>query len=202
MAMQHILKELSPYLKEECVVTDTGSTKSRVISWAKDYLHPHVDFVGGHPMAGKEVSGIENADPDLFKGSTYCITPSPSASESAKDLVADVAKKIGAKPLFIDAEKHDDLVAAISHLPMIISSALVSAATESASWEEMSQVASSGFRDTTRLASSDSKMSADIYRTNQKSIKQWIDTFIRELESYKALIRDGDEGLSSKASRH
>lgn len=196
--MQSVMKELSPSLKKGSVVTDTGSTKSQVMSWAEDLLPLNVDFVGGHPMAGKEVSGIENADPGLFKGSVYCITPSPSASGRAKDVVADMARKVGATPLVIEAEKHDDLVAAVSHLPMIVSSALVSVATSSTFWEEISTLASSGFRDTTRLASSDPKMSIDIYRTNQNSIGQWIDALIRELESYRALIVGDGEGLQQK----
>ncbi|MFQ5875485.1 MAG: prephenate dehydrogenase [Dehalococcoidia bacterium] len=197
LAIQQVMKEIGPQLGAGCVVTDTGSTKVQIMAWADEYLPSSVDFVGGHPMAGKEVSGIENADPDLFVDATYCIIPSSRASSRAVNLVNGLVERVGAVPFFPSAEEHDGLVAGISHLPLIISSALISATANSASWRELYKLAASGFTDATRLASSDPVMSADICLTNQEAIRHWIDRLIAQLEDYKKLIGDGGEELQN-----
>ena len=124
VAMRQVMEEIARGLRENCIVTDTASTKSLVMEWAGELLPPHVSFVGGHPMAGKETAGIANADAKLFAGKAYCIVPSPDATESAVKLVAGLVHLIGAQPLFIDAHEHDRYVAAVSHLPLVLSSAL------------------------------------------------------------------------------
>ena len=198
MTMGKVMEAMSLGLKQGCVVTDTGSTKARIMEWAEKYLPPTVDFVGGHPMAGKEVSGSENADPGLFEGATYCIIPSPRASKRAIEAVTGLAKRVGAVPFFPDAAEHDGLVAAISHLPLISSSALISATTSSPSWQLMSGLAASGFRDATRLASTDPEMSVGICLTNQVAITQGIDRYIEELQEYKRRICEGSRELKAK----
>ena len=198
LAIRSVMEALKSTLTERCVVTDTGSTKAQVLAWAEDYLPSSVDFVGGHPMAGKEVSGVENADPDLFKDASYCIIPSLRASIRSVEVVTRLVERVGAVPFFPEAGEHDALVAAVSHLPLILSSALVSTTTSSVSWREMSRLATSGFRDASRLASTDPEMGADICLTNQEAIEHWIDRFIGELEEYKRLVRDGGEELQEK----
>jgi len=194
MAMKAMLAEIGMSLKEGCIVTDVASTKAQVMAWAEEYLPPGISFIGGHPMAGKETSGIEAADADLFHGCTYCLVPAPSATKEAIDTLEDLVRKIGAKPLFIDAAEHDRLVAAISHLPIIISAALVFMATKSPSWPEMAKLAATGFRDLTRLASGSPEMSRDICLTNRESILRWLDEYIQELDGFRRLV-SGCEGL-------
>jgi len=194
MAIKDVLETISPHLLPDSIVTDTGSTKAQVMEWADNYLPDYVSFVGGHPMAGKEVQGIDNADGNLFLDCTYCIVPSVRAKEKAVKSVVGMAELVGAKPFFLDASEHDGLVAGVSHLPLILSTALVSATDRSTAWREMAKLASTGYRDVSRLASGDPEISGDICLSNRESILRWIDKFIDELDHYKTLIKsDTDE---------
>ena len=194
LAIPEVLQEIAPALPPDATVTDTGSTKARVMDWAQTYL-PGVDFVGGHPMAGKEVPGVENAEADLFKGATYCVCPSPTASRASVDAVLSVVDKVGAVPYFPEPREHDAMVAATSHLPLLLSSALMTLVSSSESWREIRRVASSGFSGATRLASTVPSMSAGICITNREAIEHWIDRYIEELLGYKALLAAGDEDI-------
>ena len=146
-------------------------------------------------MAGKEYSGIDEAEPDLFLDATYCLIPLINTSSRAVETVSGLVEKIGAVPFYPNAEEHDALAAAVSHVPLVISSALISATSTSASWRELYTMASSGFRDITRLASSDPIMSTDICMTNSDAIGHWIDRIIQELEQYKKMIGDSSTEL-------
>ena len=191
LAMRDILKQIGNHLKSGCVVTDTGSTKAKVMAWAEEYLPSLVSFIGGHPMAGKELSGIEAAEANLFHNRPYCLVPSPKASPEAVQSVVNLVNRLGARPLFITAREHDEFVAGISHLPLLLSAALVSATSKSPSWEPMSKLASTGYRDLTRLASQSPEMNRDICLTNQENILAWIDRFIEELSLFRQLIAEG-----------
>ena len=193
MAMKGILAEIGGSLREGSIVTDTASTKAKVMGWMEESLPPSVSFIGGHPMAGKEATGIEAADSDLFQGCTYCLIAGRGATKEARDRVAGLVRQIGANPLFIDASEHDSLVAGISHLPILISVALVAATTKSPSWPAMARLAASGFRDLTRLASGDPRMSRDICLTNREPILHWIDEYIQELKALRRLVSEGGE---------
>lgn len=188
MAMKGVLELIGPELAEGCVVTDVGSSKKVVLEWAEQYLPRTVDFVGGHPMAGKEEAGPDAADPDLFQGKTYCVVPSARASQQAVAEVTTMIESIGATPYFIGVEEHDSFVAAASHLPFLLSTALVGCTSKSANWEDIAQLASTGYRDITRLASGDSVMHRDICLTNSQPIVSWIDAFIKELYEFRKLL--------------
>jgi len=195
LAIRQVLSQIADCLPHGCIVTDTASTKVEVVRWAEEVLPPTVDFVGGHPMAGKEAYGIQAAEAKLFQGCTYCLTPAKKASPQAIDKVANLAKKLGASPLFIDAEEHDKLVAGISHLPMLLSAALVSVTTKDSSWDKMSRLAASGYRDLTRLASGNPEVNAHIFLTNRQAVIHWIDEFSKELDRYRQLVGATDERL-------
>jgi prephenate dehydrogenase len=195
LAIREVMQEVAPVLPEGCVVTDTGSTKAEVLRWAGEILPEHVDFVGGHPMAGKEQSGIQAADARLFAGAGYCVVPQVNASERAISIVLGLVSMVGAQPIFIDAEEHDSYVAAVSHLPLVVSTALFSLAHSSQAWPDMAELAASGFRDLTRLASGDPNMSHDICITNREPVLHWVDRMIGELSRYRELLRDKDEEL-------
>lgn len=200
-AVKEILEVTAPYLPEGAVVTDTASTKAEVLRWADQLLPETVHFVGGHPMAGKELSGPDAADPDLFKDAIYCVVPSVKASERAVDTVVNLVGLLGAEPYFVDAAEHDSFVAAVSHLPIVISSALVASTTRSPAWREMAKLAASAYRDLTRLASGDPVMNRDIMLTNRESVVRWIDLFIEELKRYRALIAEGGPALGEEFER-
>ncbi|MFQ5879112.1 MAG: prephenate dehydrogenase [Dehalococcoidia bacterium] len=193
-AIRQVMEEVGEVLRPDCVVTDTGSTKAAVIRWAYEILPPPVSFVGGHPLAGKEKSGIEAAEATLFQERPYCLIPAPAASESAVRVVNGLISAVGARCVFVDAEEHDQYVAAISHVPLILSVALFTLVRDSASWPDMANLASSGFRDFTRLTGSDPTMSHDICLTNRQALSHWLDRFTGELSQYRELLQEGHEG--------
>lgn len=207
MAMRDLMETVGPYMQENAVLTDVGSSKVVVNEWASEVLPNHVQFVGGHPMAGRETAGPENAASDLFTGKAYCIVPNPDTKEQAVSAVATMAEAIGAKPFFISAQEHDSFVAAASHLPFMMSVALMQTVSKSANWDDIAQLASSGFRDLSRLASGDVVMHRDISITNRQHIVSWIDAYIRELYDIRNLLndeegpdRDAVEGLFENAA--
>jgi len=195
MTIKEIFSEVADYLPTGCIVTDTASTKAAVMKWAEEMLPPTVDFIGGHPMAGRETYGIQAAKADLFRGCTYCLTPAEKADPKSIDAVTGMVKKLGAIPFFLDAQGHDNLVAGISHLPMLLSVALVSLTTKSPSWSEMSKLAASGYHDLSRLASGNPEVNTHICLSNKEAIVNWIDKFSKELERYRQLVVEGDERL-------
>ena len=195
LTVKEIFSQIAPHLSSGCIVTDTASTKVQVMKWANDILPPIADFIGGHPMAGRETYGIKAAKADLFRGCTYCLTPSEKASPKSINKVVRMIEKLGATPFFIDAQEHDNLVAGISHLPMLLSAALVSLTTKNPSWPKMSKLAASGYHDLTRLASGNPEVNSHICLSNKEAIVNWIDKFSRELERYRRMVANGDERL-------
>lgn len=188
MAMREMMESAANDFEEGCVVTDVGSSKKVVMQWADEVLPKHVSFVGGHPMAGKELSGPQHADGDMFRGKAYCIVPSLTAEKAAVSSVTTMAEAIGAKPFFIGVDEHDSFVAAASHLPFMMSIALMGTASKSANWDDIAQLASSGFGDLSRLASGDPVMHRDICLTNPEPIVAWMDSYIRELYDLRNLL--------------
>ena len=201
MAMRDLMETIGPALREEVVITDVGSSKRVVSEWAAEILPRHVQFVGGHPMAGRETAGPENAAADLFSGKAYCIVPDSHTKEQAVSAVATMAEAIGAKPFFISADEHDSFVAAASHLPFMMSVALMQTVSKSANWDDIAQLASSGFRDLSRLASGDVVMHRDIAITNKEPIVSWIDSFIRELYEIRNLLKE-ESDTDQEAVQH
>jgi prephenate dehydrogenase len=195
LTVKEIFSQIARHLPSDCIVTDTASTKVQVMNWAKEILPPTVNFIGGHPMAGRETYGIRAAEADLFRGCTYCLTPSDKAPSESIDKVVGMIKKLGAMPFFIDPQEHDNLVAGISHLPMLLSVALVSMTTKNPSWARMSKLAASGYHDLTRLASGNPEVNAHICFSNREAILSWIDKFRQELERYRELVAKRDERL-------
>ncbi len=192
-ALRDVFTAIAPHLTDGALVTDTASTKREVMKWATELLPENVSFVGGHPMAGKEQTGIENADATLFEGRAYCICPALSASPTAIQSVVGLAQALGAEAVFIDAEEHDVYAAAISHLPLITSTALFRLLRESPSWDDLGQLASTGFRDMTRLASGDPSMSNAIWKTNREAIIHWVDRLTEELKRMRGMLSDAQD---------
>ncbi|HLF03428.1 MAG TPA: prephenate dehydrogenase [Anaerolineales bacterium] len=169
---------------------DLGSTKSQILR-AMSQLPPHLDPLGGHPMCGKEVSGIENADADLYRGKPFVLCPLDRTSDRALTLARELLSVIGARLLILDAEAHDQIAAVISHLPYTVSVALMRAALANDN-EALWQMAASGFRDTTRLAAGDLTMMTDILLTNRSAALAALAGFRTELDSLTAAIESGD----------
>jgi prephenate dehydrogenase len=193
VAARQILQDMGRYLTPGAVVTDVCSTKADIMRWAQEFLPETANFVGGHPMAGKEKSGPEAATADLFKGATWAVTPSARADERAVGVVLGLVEMLGANPLYIDAAEHDQYAAAVSHLPLVVSVALFRMVRDSQGWEDASLLAGPGFRDLTRLASGDPTMSRDIMMTNREAVLHWIDRLQKELSTIKDALNTGHE---------
>lgn len=196
-AVPDVFATIAEHAPDGAVVTDTCSTKAAVLRWADELLPPRLHFVGGHPMAGKTQS-IEGADADLFRGAVWIVTPSLRASQQAIETVLGLIAALGAEPRFLDPAEHDSYVAAISHLPFLLSTALMRITSRDVAWREMRQLTAGGFRDTTRLAGGNPRMHRDICATNSSAIVRWLDTAIAELEHYRELIAAGSEEALTK----
>jgi len=195
LTIKDIFVQIAPDLANGSIVTDTASTKMQVMQWAEELLPSKISFVGGHPMAGKEIPGIKAAKADLFSNCTYCLTQLPQTKPVALQTVKGMVKEFGAVPLVIEAQEHDRLVAGISHLPLLLSVALVSATTKDPSWQQMSRLAASGYRDLTRLASGNPEVNAHICLSNQAAVVSWIDAFSEELQRLRKLVAGGSDEI-------
>jgi prephenate dehydrogenase len=196
-AIPELLEHISPKLKSGVLVTDTASTKAQILNWAKTLLPANVMFVGGHPMAGRELSGIKAAEVGLFEGCAYCLIPAGQASSEGVVQLSEIVLQLGAHPIVLDAERHDRLVAGISHLPFVLSSALVQCLSKEEDWKELTTLAAGGFRDMSRLAAGSPTMYRDICLTNKVEILNWIDALVLQLDSIRSLIARDDEVLES-----
>jgi prephenate dehydrogenase len=169
----------------EAFVMDMGSTKVDIIS-ALSALPRNFDPVGGHPMCGKETSGIENAEPGMYQGAPFALTPLERTSQKARMLADEIVRAVGAVPIWLDPETHDTWVAATSHLPYLLAVALAGATPS-----EAAPLVGPGFQDVSRLAGSNSEMMADILATNREQVLQAVSRFRGKLEELEEGIQGG-----------
>jgi prephenate dehydrogenase len=191
--VRRVFEEIAPVIGRGTVVTDTASTKGQVLRWASQILPRDVHFVGGHPMAGKEQSGMEAAEETLFDGRPYVIVPSVDAAPGAVNAVIGLAQALGATPFFQDADEHDAYAAAVSHVPLVASVGIFNLARSSTAWPELATIAGPAFRDLTRLASGEPTMAHDIFVTNKTNVVHWLSRYIVELQRLSELIETADE---------
>jgi len=187
------LPRLQAHLSPQALITDVGSTKRRICALAAEFYTQGPLFLGGHPMAGKERSGLANADAQLFENARYVLTPiKPEDFNDARvQAFRALVTTIGARPLTTDPTSHDLAVAYLSHLPQLLSSGLASLIDEKHAAEELIlEVAASGFRDVTRLADSPYSVWRDICLTNTENIQMALDALIQKLESIKVHLGD------------
>jgi prephenate dehydrogenase len=175
------------------ILIDLGSTKTDIVA-AMQALPAWLDPIGGHPMCGKEVSGIAAAEAGLYQHQTFILTPLARTSPGALSLARELVAAVGAKPLELSAEHQDALVAWISHLPYVTAVALVRAA-QTAGDEQVWEVAASGFRDTSRLAASDLRMMMDILLTNRAAVLRALTAYRAEFDRLADLIERGDADI-------
>ena len=177
-----MITKIRPFLKAGTVVSDVGSTKKQIMGEADAMIPRGVHFIGGHPMAGSERSGVEASDPLLFHDRVYVLCPFPDTPPDALLTLMDLAADLQALPVTIDPGEHDRVMAMISHLPHIISVALMHAALAGdASHGMLDKMAGKGFLDMTRLAASDYGVWKGILETNRDGIAQALRLFNRSL---------------------
>jgi len=188
-----LLSRLGRAVSHRALVTDVGSTKRLICQRAREVFAKEQMFLGGHPLAGKERSGIENAEGSLFEKAFYAVTPlSPDhLSDERVQAFFELVKGTGARPFVTDPTAHDRAVAYLSHLPQLLSSGLASLIAEHSSEEFVPlELAASGFRDVTRLAESSYALWRDICLTNIENIQAALESLIQKLESMKVHLSD------------
>lgn len=190
LAVRAIFEVLAPQLAPGTIVTDVASTKVQVLQWARELLPPGVAFVGGHPMAGSEQHGIASARADLLRGAVYCLTALEETAPAALASVEAMVTSVGGRPLWMGAEAHDASVAAISHLPFLLSAALVQLTASDPHWPALGRLAATGYRDVTRLASGDPAMHRDICLTNAPAIRERLHELSRLLAEVAEHLED------------
>jgi len=183
LAMREALRGLAG---STAVLTDVASTKAEVMRWAGE---AGVDLVGGHPMCGRERSGIEAADADLYQGAPWVLTRTEPRIEA-------LVRAVGARPVVIDPERHDRLVAGVSHAAFVVSAAYLLGVTGSPEWPEAGRLAAAGFRDMTRLAAGDPEMEAGIVRTNRANLLAAIDAFEASLRVIRRHLEQDDPRIA------
>ena len=197
LAMRDLLAEIAPLLAETMIVTDLGSVKAPVVSWAESMLRAPGQFVGGHPMAGSEKSGVEAANGALYDGCAWCLTPTDHTATAALHRVVRIIEALGANPRTMPPEQHDQAVALASHLPLVAASALMLTAAESPDATDSLALAAGGFRDTTRVASGSPRMARDICLTNSAPLLAPLDSYIRTLQSLRQQIMEQSPALEA-----
>jgi prephenate dehydrogenase len=196
-AMEHILATLHG---TRATVTDVASVKGAVQRWA---AKAGVDLIGGHPMCGRERSGLAAARADLFQGAPWVLT-------RHHDTVEELVRAVGATPIVMDAERHDRLVAGVSHAAFFVSSAYVLALARGGDWDAMARLAGPGFRDMSRLAAGDPRLYAAVSATNRdqlrdtvKAVEEQLAAMRRHLEADgdpRALAADFEEARATRAA--
>lgn len=174
---------------EDTAVTDVGSVKRETI----ELLGSEPRFIGGHPLAGAETSGVESARADLFEGARWYLTPTPSTGGVLYDRVQRTIADLGARPQAIDAQTHDRLMATVSHLPHVLANVLAAQAAEALSGEsERLPEIGPSFRDATRVAGANPAIWGDIFAGNGKAVAEQVDAVAARLSEAAQLLRSGD----------
>jgi prephenate dehydrogenase len=189
--VSEILKALplvAKHTRPNALVTDVGSVKGAVVGSAR-ILFPGDNFVGGHPMAGVELSGIEAAHPLLFENAVYVLTPVRGKTTSAVHRLASFLEDLGARVVLLDSRMHDEVVSVVSHLPQLTAVAMTNVAgSRHPSGRRHLRLAAGGFRDLTRIASSKPEIWADILTLNKVEIDRSLKMMIRELSLYRKIL--------------
>jgi len=204
-ATEASLKSIKPLLTPDMLIMDVGSTKRDVIDAARRALREQVGlFVPAHPIAGKEVSGVENADADLYAGKQVILTPIERTLAPQLQKAQELWSRLGCRVLTMTPEQHDAAYAAVSHLPHLIAFALMNAISGQAQGAEFLSLAGPGFRDFTRIAASDPKVWRDILLSNREELLAQSRLFQSQLHALEEMISGGDapalEGLIEQAS--
>ena len=187
------LQQLTPHLKAGAIVTDAGSTKASVVAAARAVMKTRVgDFVPGHPIAGSEQSGPGAARADLYQGRKVVLTPQPDTRADAIATVTALWQAAGAQVEMLDADLHDRVFAAVSHLPHLAAFALVDELAQRADGDTFFRFAASGFRDFTRIAGSSPEMWRDIALANRAAVLTELDAYIAALQALRSTVSAED----------
>ena len=204
-ATESTFKAIKHLVSNQTLIMDVGSTKRDVVDAARRGLREHIgSFVPAHPIAGKEVSGVEHADPDLYSGKQVILTPIERTLTTQLQQAIDVWTALGCRVLKMSPESHDAAFAAVSHLPHLIAFALMNAISGQPQSKDFLSLAGPGFRDFSRIAASDPQVWRDIMISNREELLAQSKIFQRNLQALELMISSGNgealEGLIEQAS--
>jgi prephenate dehydrogenase len=188
-----LVERIAPFLAPGCVVTDGGSVKEGIVAACERLMPAGTHFVGGHPIAGTEHSGVEASFATLYQGRRCILTPTEFTDREALAKVARMWETAGSEVIIMDVLKHDRVVAAISHLPHMVAYSLVNAVEGYDRFDEsILKYSAGGFKDFTRIASSDPAMWRDIALMNREAILEMMNYFSRSFAELRLLVEQGD----------
>lgn len=190
--VRQVLAHCRPHFTASTLVTDVGSTKAAVVAAAAELLPPETAFVGGHPMAGSEVTGAAGADPYLFENAYYILTPTEATPGWALERATALARGVGAIVTTMSPQEHDAAVAAVSHLPHLVAAALVNAVAGRPGADGILHLSAGGFKDTTRIAAGSPVMWRDIFLSNRDALLDLLGSFRSSLGQLEQAVAAGD----------
>ncbi len=196
LAVKETMQAIADYLEEGVIVTDTTTTKEKVLRWADEFLPPAAHFIGGDPIVREAKTGIQAARADLFHGVTYCLIPSPRTHPKAVEFMDNLVRALGANPFYLEPAEHDGQMAVAEHLPYLLAAALFRMASRAPAWQDMCKLVSHNFERVTRFPSSEPDTYRDICLANVDNLCRSIDLFIERLKEIRGLLVEEDaEGL-------
>ncbi len=194
-----IARTVSSLASEGTIVTDVGSVKGRIVKEVEGFLPQHLYFVGGHPIAGTERSGVEAADSGLFRGKRCILTPTPKTNPEALAKVKNLWESVGSRVFSMDVETHDRVFAFVSHLPHVVSYALLNSIASQEESENMLEFAGGGLRDYTRVGASSPSMWGEIFLSNKENVLTTIKEFKKALGVIERMVEGEDlKGLTDE----
>lgn len=196
-----LMEAIGPVLEQDCRVTNTGLSMVQSLEWAKSLFREDTTFVAGRPLLRAPSADLDAADGSIFQGADYCLAPSPTARPGAVKTIVGLVEALGANPLFLDPQEHDSYTAAVTVVPSLISSALMSMTSESPSWREMSKLVANEFHEMSKLASVDPVELAAEVEANSESVTVWISRMIETLEEYRSLTQGPREQVEEALIR-
>jgi len=193
-----ILEAVRPFLSKETIVTDVGSVKGYVENVVDQYLPKDIQFIGGHPMAGSEKSGVKAASPFLYENAYYFLSPNKNTSKDTVSRMTSFVESLGAYPVVVDAGEHDQIVAQISHIPQL-TAVILASMLDGKKTRSYGSFVGGGFRDSTRIASGNPMMWKDIFLLNKKEVLVGIESLEERLREFKDYLReDKEEGILNR----
>lgn len=191
--MRDLAEQMIPALKKSAIISDVGSVKGSVVTELEPiFLRAGAHFVGAHPMAGAEKTGVSAARMDLFRNAVCVLTPTTHSSAEAVKALEEFWRTLGARLLKLTPQLHDELVARCSHLPHVIAAELANYVLDAAHPKEQPLLCANGFRDTTRIASGSPEMWRDIAVANREQLSQALGIFLEDLKKLQRAIASGD----------
>jgi prephenate dehydrogenase len=193
------LKIIGQDLKPGCVILNMSGVAAPALEWAAESLPANVHLVSGFPVYLGETLDTEAGRADLFQGKMFCLTPDASVEGTGATLAADLVEAMGGTPFFLDPVEYDGLIAAVEHLPLLVSGALLQVTTGTPAWQDMRKLAGSQYYGATLIMSDNAEAAAGAVAANRENVVRWLDDLSGALDEWRDLVANGDEKALTEA---